>query len=296
MAREIERKFLVKQMPDRLNAYEKILQGYLSIESKDIEVRFRKKGKQYYQTIKRGTGLNREEIEIELTKEQFVMLWPLTREHRIVKRRYHIPYNRYIIELDIYADRYNGLVAAEVEFPSEQEAKEFCPPDWFGAEITEEVALQNNHLALNGIDDKLLQKYHIDLQTKNIYRQSGAVPVRKHKGVTKALIIRSNNKKKWIFPKGIVEHGLTAEESAQKEAYEEAGVLGTIGKKIGEYEYHKWNGTCHVELFIMNDAKELKRWPEDFRKRKWVPITALDKYIKKEELKSIIDKLNLNYS
>jgi len=291
--KEIERKFLVKKLPDNLSdiKFDKILQGYLGIENEDFEVRLRKKGAKYFQTIKRGTGLNREEIEIELSKEQFVILWPLTGSHRIVKRRYEIPLGKYIIELDIYEDRYNGLVASEVEFPDEQEARAFQPPDWFGTEITEEISLQNNNLALHGIDDKLLQKYQIDIQSENIYRQSGAVPIRKQKGVAEALIIRSSNKRKWIFPKGIVEHGLSAEASAKKETFEEAGVLGSIGKKIGLYKYDKWNGTCEVEMFIMNDVKELKSWPEDFRKRKWVPVTSLNDYIKEDELKPIINNL-----
>lgn len=293
MSCEIERKFLVKTLPDNLAhiKYEKILQGYLTIKNRDFEVRFRKKGTKYFQTIKRGTGLNREEVEIELSKEQFVTLWPLTEKHRIVKCRYKIPHGQYVIELDIYNDKFKGMIAAEVEFPSEREAGEFQPPDWLGREITEEVSLQNNNLAIHGIDEKIKQKYQLEIQAEKIYRQSGAVPIRENQDHIEALIIQSNNKKKWIFPKGIIAPHLSAQDSAAKEAWEEAGVLGRIGEKIGEYQYDKWEGTCHVVMFLMTEVKELKEWSEDFRKRKWVRINSLKKYVKKDELKPIISKL-----
>ncbi len=293
MSREIERKFLVNALPEDLSnySYDKILQGYLNIQSDDTEMRLRKKDNQYFQTIKNGNGLNREEIEIALTKEQFVVLWPLTKNYRIVKRRYNIPYNNYLIELDIYEDKYKGLKACEVEFPSEKAAYQFQPPAWVGEEITNEFSLQNNRLALNGLSERIIHKYNIKIEEENIYEQSGAIPIRNHNNQVEVLIITSSSQKKWTFPKGIIEHGLAAEESAQKEAYEEAGVLGSVSKKIGHYEYDKWNGTCQVEMFIMEDAKELNDWPEDFRKRKWVPVKSLTDYIKKDELKPIIDNL-----
>lgn len=296
MSQEIERKFLVKALPENLDtlSFEKIMQGYLAIDNDELEVRFRKKGDKYFQTIKQGNGLNREEIEIQLTKEQFVNFWPLTEGRRIIKRRYEIPYQEYTVELDIYEDRFNGMVACEVEFGSEVEAYSFEPPDWFGSEVTEEYSLQNNRLAMYGIDEKITQKYDINLREENMFLQSGCIPVRKAKN-WQVLIITSSSKKSWIFPKGIIEHGLTSEESALKEAYEEAGILGVIGEKIDSYSYKKWNGTCRVEMFTMENVKELNQWPEDYRHRKWVSIENLSKYIKKQELQNILQLLKQKY-
>ena len=293
MSREIERKFLVKELPQNLDGFKskKIMQGYLNIENRDIEVRFRKKGKRYFQTIKKGNGLNREESEVELTKEQFITFWPLTINHRIVKRRYKIPYDNYIIELDIYKNKYNGLIACEVEFPNEKEAHDFVPPEWFGIEVTNEFALQNNNVALYGINEDLFQKYQIELKGKNKYLQSGVIPIRNNNEV----LIITTSKKKWIFPKGIIEQNLTSEESAKKEAYEEAGIQGDIGEKFGEFNYKKWNGICNVELFLLENIIELDEWPENFRQRKWVKINELSLYVKKKRLQPIINKLKEKY-
>ena len=293
MSREIERKFIIKKLPENLDQFqvEKILQGYLKLENDELEIRFRKIGDKYFQTIKKGNGLNREEIELSLTKEQFVSLWPLTKQYRIIKSRYHIPFDNYTIELDIYEGKYKGFIASEVEFPSEKEAKEFNPPKWFGPEVTNEYSLQNNNLALYGFKRKLLKKYNIHIEDENIYLQSGAVPIRRNDNDTEVLIIKSSNKENWIFPKGIIEHHLSSEDSAKKETFEEAGVLGDIGEKIGEYSYEKWNAMCNVELFLFENVIELKKWPEDYRKRKWVKINKLHNYIKKEELLSIVKTL-----
>jgi len=290
---EIERKFLVKTLPENLKDYKskKILQGYLNIENEDFEVRFRKRGKRFFQTIKQGNGLNREESEVELSKEQFETFWPLTTNHRIVKRRYKIPYKKYVIELDIYKDNYNGLVACEVEFPNEKEALDFVPPEWFGVEVTNEFGLQNNNVALHGVNEELLAKYKILLKGKDKYLQSGVIPIRKNSEV----LIITNHKKRWIFPKGIIEGNLTSEESAKKEAWEEAGIEGDVQEKFGDYHYEKWNGICHVEMFMMTNIKELDEWPENFRKRKWVAIAELDDYITKNELQPIINKLKEKY-
>lgn len=150
MSVEIERKFLIKKIPENLENYksEKISQGYLVV-SEDIEVRIRKKGKNFYLTVKSGGDLIRDEIEIELQEKQFNTLWPLTEEKRIVKKRYYIPYENHLIELDIYSDQLKGLIVGEVEFKSEKQSEQFSPPDWFGEEITADKRYKNKNLFLN---------------------------------------------------------------------------------------------------------------------------------------------------
>ena len=58
------------------------------------------------------------------------------------------------------------------------------------------------------------------------FSQSGVVPYRKKNGELQILLITSIKRKKWILPKGYIEFNLSPFESAKKEAYEEAGVLG----------------------------------------------------------------------
>lgn len=152
MSVEIERKFLVKTLPETLKKYksEKISQGYL-VALEDIEVRIRKKSNEFYLTVKSGGDLKRKETEVELQEEQFNTLWPLTEYKRIEKKRYYIPYKNHTIELDIYTGLLKGLIVAEVEFQSEVESEQFNTPNWFGEEITADKRYKNKNLFLNNL-------------------------------------------------------------------------------------------------------------------------------------------------
>jgi len=154
MPSEIERKFLITELPPDIDnhSFKEILQGYIVITD-GKEVRIRKKGNSYYQTVKIGEGLIRKETEIEISKEQFETLWPLTESLRIEKIRYEINYMEYLIELDVYSGLLADLVVAEVEFQTEVESKSFIPPDWFGSEITDDERFKNKNLALLGIPE-----------------------------------------------------------------------------------------------------------------------------------------------
>ena len=146
---EIERKFLLKRLPDGLADYphEEIEQGYLALEE-GIQVRLRKEGNVRWLTYKRGNKSTREEREVRLTAEQFEALWPATAERRLSKIRYDVPYQKYIVEVDVYTGRHDGVIVAEVEFPDEKSCREFVPPDWFGEEVTGHSRYSNIVLAL----------------------------------------------------------------------------------------------------------------------------------------------------
>ncbi|MFN2622064.1 MAG: CYTH domain-containing protein [Chthoniobacterales bacterium] len=146
---EIERKFLVRKMPADLTSYpsNEISQGYLVSLDDGMQVRLRKTGERYSLTFKRGTGNVREEREVELTTAQFDALWPATAGKRLVKTRYEIPLGDRVVEIDVYHDRHEGLIVAEVEFDDEAAAKNFEPPDWLGADVTGDPRYSNQLLA-----------------------------------------------------------------------------------------------------------------------------------------------------
>src|SRR5881392_1209129 len=129
-SREIERKFLLRRLPDRLkrSRHYPIAQGYLATESAGRQVRLRKKGKTASLTFKVGRGAHREEREIRLSPKQFAALWPATAGRRLRKVRYDIPWKNLLIEIDIYRGKHDGLVVAEVEFPGLATCREFKPP------------------------------------------------------------------------------------------------------------------------------------------------------------------------
>lgn len=150
MGTEIERKFVLRSAPDWLAEApsESISQGYLAIGD-DTEVRIRLIGGQPKLTVKTGTGLEREETEIDLEHEQYEALWPLTKGRRIEKVRYRRDESGATIEIDVYSGAHQGLIVAEVEFASIAASDAFEPPEWLGEEVTGDERWANRSLALS---------------------------------------------------------------------------------------------------------------------------------------------------
>lgn len=147
---EIERKFLVKTLPDGLEQYphSRIEQAYLCTRP---VVRVRRYGEEFRLTCKGEGLLAREELELPLTQETYRKLLAKADGTVIEKERYRIPWEGRVIELDIFGGALAPLVFAEVEFDSEEAAQAFCPPDWFGREVTWEPEYSNAALSENGL-------------------------------------------------------------------------------------------------------------------------------------------------
>lgn len=141
---EIERKFLIKELPD-LEKYDyvEIEQGYLCTHP---VVRIRKKNGKYILTYKGSGLLAHEEIEAALTEEAYNHLAEKIDGYLITKRRYLIPLDPYTIELDVFAGHMDGLIMAEVEFPTVEEADAFTAPDWFGDDVTNDRRYHNSEM------------------------------------------------------------------------------------------------------------------------------------------------------
>ncbi|MCR5214856.1 MAG: CYTH domain-containing protein [Eubacterium sp.] len=144
---EIEKKFLIKELPENIDSYphHDISQGYIST---DPVVRIRQKGQKYILTIKSSGLLARTEIEKALTKEEFDSLKPMVKGNIIEKTRYLIPEKDDLtIELDIFHGLFEGLIMAEVEFPSIEKAQSYVPRDFFSKEVTDDPAYQNSSMS-----------------------------------------------------------------------------------------------------------------------------------------------------
>lgn len=142
---EIEKKYLISSLPDNLDSFDyvEIKQGYLSVSP---VIRIRHKGDKAFLTYKGSGMMAREEIEKEIPVETFEHLVPKIDGRLIEKVRYKIPYDKYIIELDIFHGHKEGLIMAEVEFPSIEEADSFTPPSWFSKEVTLDRAYHNSNM------------------------------------------------------------------------------------------------------------------------------------------------------
>ena len=149
---EIERKYLVRKLPENLEQYnkKKIAQGYLCTEP---VVRIRRSNDDYYMTYK-GDGLMvREEYNLPLTQEAYEHLRPKIDGLLIAKTRYLIPLdNKLTAELDVFEEDLNGLVIVEVEFNSVEEANAFHAPDWFGEDVTNSGKYHSSDLSQHGLN------------------------------------------------------------------------------------------------------------------------------------------------
>lgn len=149
---EIEKKYVLKDLPKCLGNGIKISQGYLSVD--DPEVRIRQKGEKFYATLKGGAGLVREEIEKEISAEVFAILWPATEGKRIEKIRYEVKSpNGQTWEVDEYHGKLAGLVTVEVELQSETEQVSMpeAIKDLVVADVTTDKKYKNKNLAVSGI-------------------------------------------------------------------------------------------------------------------------------------------------
>jgi len=124
--------------------------------------------------------------------------------------------------------------------------------------------------------------------------QSGVIPYRLRDGNIEVLLITSMSSKRWIIPKGLVEPGMTPQDSAAKEAGEEAGVIGEVLPTLmGTYDYRKWGGICRVEVFLMRVEMVLEDWLEaQYRKRRWCTVEEAVDSVREMELKDIFTTLS----
>jgi phosphohistidine phosphatase len=126
------------------------------------------------------------------------------------------------------------------------------------------------------------------------YAQSSVIPWRVNNAELEILVILSSKNKHWVVPKGIWEPGLTARESAAREALEEAGVEGLVAETaIGTYAYPKWGASCTVEVYPMEVSRVLpeEEWQEVHRGREWVTLKQAAEKLKQDELKPMLWQL-----
>ena len=144
MAKEIERKFLVKDSWQPQSAGIKIAQGYLSTVP-ERTVRVRIKGNRGYLTIKgKNQGISRAEFEYEIPVQDAEELLQLAEQPILVKNRYLEQQGEFTWEVDVFAGENQGLVVAEIELPAED--AEFSRPAWLGQEVSGDVRYYNANL------------------------------------------------------------------------------------------------------------------------------------------------------
>ena len=146
---EIERKFFIEQAPANYESYpfRSIEQAYLCTNP---VVRIRKDDESYYLTYKSKGVLSKEEYNLPLTEEAYLHLRTKADGNILTKKRYLLPVEGrpdLTIEFDVFEGKCAGLMLAEVEFSSEEEALAFQPPAWFTKDVTFTGEYQNSKLS-----------------------------------------------------------------------------------------------------------------------------------------------------
>jgi len=109
-----------------------------------------------------------------------------------------------------------------------------------------------------------------------LVNQSGVIPV--HDG--RVCMVTSRSGKRWVFPKGVIEPGHTPGETALMEAWEEAGLVGSLDPEpVGNFVYEKDGRPHHVLVFLMRVIEVRDSYPErGLRERAWLSVDeAIDR-------------------
>jgi adenylate cyclase len=148
MATETERKFLVRgEFRHMAIGKLEITQCYLS-KDPGKTVRIRISDDKAYLTIKgrpEPGKFGRSEWEFNIPVEDASEMLKICLPGKILKTRYIVPSGGHNFEVDVFHDRNEGLIIAEIELQSETE--HFDKPDWLGEEVTGNPAYYNSNLA-----------------------------------------------------------------------------------------------------------------------------------------------------
>ena len=154
MGIEIERKFLVTNDGWRATAHKVVpmAQGYLNDlamvdgGAMNASIRVRIEGEEARLNIKsRELGASRQEFDYLIPVADARALLALSVGGLVDKRRYYVEFEGHLWEVDEFLGDNAGLVVAEIELASVDEA--FAKPDWLGAEATHAQRYYNLALA-----------------------------------------------------------------------------------------------------------------------------------------------------
>ena len=147
MSIETERKYIVKGEFRHLSVKEiRIIQAYLSVDPARI-IRLRITEDKAFLTIKSpkpGTLFSRNEWDIPVPLSEANEILQVCLPGRIFKTRYFVPSGKHNFEVDVFHDKNEGLILAEIELAGEEE--NFEKPEWLGEEVTGRPEFYNSKL------------------------------------------------------------------------------------------------------------------------------------------------------
>lgn len=156
---EIEKKWLIREedIPYNLSNAEvfEIEQTYISF-SPEIRVRRINDGQEYTFAVKTNLtsdGMVRDELEENITEEEYNNLLKKKEGNTIHKTRYQFLDGEYLVAIDIFSGELKGLAYMEIEFINKDEANNFKTPSWVIKDVTDDIRYKNGYLARYGIPE-----------------------------------------------------------------------------------------------------------------------------------------------
>lgn len=120
--------------------------------------------------------------------------------------------------------------------------------------------------------------------------QAGAIAVRQQDGVPHVLLVRAKrNPEDWIFPKGHIEPGEAAPDTAVRELLEEAGVIGRVSGLVGVSRFQLGEQLVQVSYYLVwyvADGEALEQ-----RERAWLPLRDARAQVSYADMRALLDRV-----
>lgn len=197
--------------------------------------------------------------DIRLEKGDFEALWPETGNQRLRFVRRQGKIGRWALTIDSFQDNLAGLDLVRVSVPPQEIGRPTLGWDWLGVEVSYDSRFTWTALASGRVTADLA----FELAENRFTGAVGAVPYIRSSDGLKIVLVTTQRKDRWIFPKGQLKNGLTHKDIALMEAAEEAGLIGEISGDPILCSYSKTLGAVDLILYPMEVKSMLKLWQEN---------------------------------
>lgn len=165
---EIERKFLIQELPDLEGKIPLCYTRYFISEDENKQIRVQRKGNRFeLETKTKLNELKYRKTKTEISEENFLKL--SSKCTKAIIRDSYLFCEQPNITLKIYHGTYEGLIRAEIEYDNIKQVENYNLPDWFGTEITGSELASDNKLIKLSRDEFLqhLKKYRLISECPN---------------------------------------------------------------------------------------------------------------------------------
>jgi 8-oxo-dGTP pyrophosphatase MutT (NUDIX family) len=128
-----------------------------------------------------------------------------------------------------------------------------------------------------------------------VAQQHAALPYLVVDGAVQVLLVTSRQTGRWVIPKGWPMKGLKPHQAAAREAYEEAGIEGTVWEQpVAVFTYLKRlsgdkRKRCTVDIYPIAVERQLDDWPErEQRQREWMSPAEAASRVAEAELRTFL--------